>query len=135
MGKLAHKLFRYGLTAGVAALVDWGGFLMLLRAGTPLTTAAISSFIAAAATNYSLTSRYVFRARRSVAGFAGFFAVALAGLAINLAVTLTAVRVIGLSPALAKALGIGLAFFVNFALNLLVVFRSTGAEPPQFKQR
>jgi putative flippase GtrA len=53
-----------------------------------------------------------------------FFLTALIGLTVNVGVTLAGVWVLGLFPPLAKMLGIGTAFLVNFSLNAGVVFRN-----------
>ena len=51
------------------------------------------------------------------------FAVALLGLSVNVGITLLAIYRFGAMPILGKILGIGIAFLVNFALNLGIVFR------------
>jgi putative flippase GtrA len=69
----------------------------------------------------------VFARSASAPGFALFFVAALIGLSVNLGVTLAGVYLAGLPP----IVGIGTAFLVNFALNLLVVFRPSAAAPPR----
>jgi putative flippase GtrA len=117
------KLLRYGLTAGTAAIVDAGGFAILIGLGFSPAPSAVSSFVVAVLVNYWLSSRYVFGDVRSIPGFALFFAVALLGLSVNVGVTLIAIYQFGVMPILGKILGIGIAFLVNFALNLRIVFR------------
>lgn len=131
MRALLAKLLGYGVTGGIAAIVDAGGFALLLRAGLGVATAGTASFCAAAVVNYALSSRFVFAGRASPKGFALFFGVALIGLAVNLGVTLAGVYWLGLPPLLAKIAGIGVAFLVNFALNLRIVFRPSGAAAPR----
>ncbi len=116
------KLLRYGVTGGIAAIVDAGGFALLIGLG--IAAAGTASFCVAALVNYLLSSRFVFASGRSAQGFALFFVTALLGLAVNLGVTLAGVYLAGLPPLLAKIAGIGTAFLVNFALNLRFVFRS-----------
>ena len=125
------KLVRYGVTGGIAAIVDAGGFALLLEAGLAVAAAGTASFCAAALVNYGLSSRFVFARSATPRGFALFFVAALIGLAVNLGVTLAGVYLVGLPPIVAKIAGIGIAFLVNFALNLLVVFRPSGAAPPR----
>lgn len=124
------KLVRYGVTGGIAAIVDAGGFALLLRAGLSVAAAGTLSFCIAALVNYGLSSRFVFDRGASAQGFAKFFVVALLGLAVNLGVTLAGVYWVGLPPVVAKIVGIGTAFLVNFALNLLIVFRPSAAAAP-----
>lgn len=123
MPPLLTKLLRYVLTAGVAAVVDVGGFVLLTGAGVGLLPAAVLSFVVAAAVNYLLTSRFVFARGASARGFGLFFAGALVGLAINVGVTVLAATELGLPPGAAKLLGVGVAFLVNFAINAGIVFR------------
>jgi putative flippase GtrA len=131
MRALLPKLMGYGATGGIAAIVDAGGFALLLRAGLDVATAGTASFCTAAVVNYVLSSRFVFGGRTSAQGFALFFLVALIGLAVNLGVTLAGVYWLGLLPLLAKIAGIGIAFLVNFALNLRIVFRPSDATRPR----
>jgi putative flippase GtrA len=130
MREVLSKLVRYGVTGGIAAIVDAGGFALLLKTGLAIAVAGTLSFCAAAAVNYALSSRFVFARSATAQGFALFFVAALIGLAVNLGVTLAGVYLAGLPPIVAKIAGIGTAFLVNFALNLLVVFRPSGAGRP-----
>ena len=131
MRALLVKLMGYGVTGGIAAIVDAGGFALLLRAGFSIAAAGTASFCIAAVVNYALSSRFVFAGRASAPGFALFFVVALIGLAVNLGVTLAGVYWLGLPPLPAKIAGIGVAFLVNFALNLRIVFRRSAAAAPR----
>lgn len=130
MRELLVKLGRYFVTAGVAAIVDIGGFVLLVGAGLALVPAATASFCVAAVVNYLASSRFVFGARPSIRGFARFFAGALAGLAINVGVTFLAATQLGLVPALAKTVGVGVAFLANFAINATLVFRQEPRREP-----
>jgi putative flippase GtrA len=123
MRGLLAKLMRYGMTGGSAAIVDAGGFELLLRAGVGIAAGGTLSFCVAALVNYWLTSRFVFGQGKTAAGFALFFVFALVGLAVNMGVTLAGVFWLGLVPIVAKVLGIGTAFLINFALNAGIVFR------------
>jgi len=123
MRDLLAKLLRYGMTGGIAAIVDAGGFALLIWLGLAIAPAATVSFCVAALVNYGLTSRFVFGQGKSARGFVFFFAVALIGLAINVGVTSAGAYWIGLPPIVAKIAGIGSAFLVNFALNAFIVFR------------
>lgn len=123
MQPLLTKFFRYVLTAGAAAVVDVGGFVLLTGAGMALLPAAVLSFAAAAVVNYLLTSRFVFARGASARGFGLFLAGALVGLAINVGVTVLAVTELGLPAGAAKLLGVGIAFLANFAINAGIVFR------------
>lgn len=123
MRDLLSKLLPYAMTGGVAAIVDAGGFALLVNARFGIAVAGVLSFCTAAVVNYLLTSKLVFGRERSVRGFALFLSAALIGLSINVGLTLIGFYVFGLPPLVAKIVGIGTAFFVNFLINLRIVFR------------
>jgi putative flippase GtrA len=118
------KLLRYGVTGGIAAVVDAGGFVLLVNAKLSIVVASCLSFCVAALVNYNLTSRFVFDREATVRGFAPFMAAALIGLTVNIGVTLMGVFAVGLPPLAAKLMGIGIAFIVNFLINLRIVFHT-----------
>ncbi|MGO9170558.1 MAG: GtrA family protein [Rhodomicrobium sp.] len=117
------RLSRYSVTGGIAAVVDTGVFSTLDRFGVITPVAASLSFCVAALVNYGLSARYAFGQKASGRGFRRFFLASLAGLAINVGVTVGLVVVVALPATLAKLSGIGVAFFVNFVINHLIVFR------------
>jgi putative flippase GtrA len=121
---LVGKLLQYGVTGGIAALVDAGGFVLLVNAKLNIVVASCLSFCIAALVNYSLTSRFVFNREATIRGLAAFTAVALVGLMVNIGVTLLGVFTVGLPPLAAKLTGIGSAFIVNFLINLRIVFHT-----------
>ena len=124
MRDLLSRLVRYGMTAGIAAIVDVGGFALLVRAGLGIAASGITSFCVAGLVNYFLSSRFVFGQGRTASGFVFFFGVAIIGLAINVGVTVAGVYWLGLPPIVAKIVGIGMAFLINFGLNAGIVFRT-----------
>jgi putative flippase GtrA len=117
------KFSRYFLTGGAAAIVDAGGFAMLHSLGVSTPPAAVASFALAAVVNFLLTARFVFGQRPTGRGFTLFLLAALIGLTVNVSVTIAGVELLDLPPVVAKIVGIGTAFSLNFLLNLLVVFR------------
>jgi putative flippase GtrA len=120
----AWRFLRYGVTGGIAAVVDAGGFVLLVNARLSIAVASCLSFCIAALVNYSLTSRFVFNREPTLRGLAAFAAAALIGLMVNIGVTLLGVFTVGLPPLAAKLMGIGTAFIVNFLINLRVVFHA-----------
>lgn len=119
--RLARPL-RYVLTGGTAALVDLGGFALLLILSLPLALAGTISFLAALGVNYYLSSRYVFHVTPDLRRLPLFALGAGLGLCINMGVTIILAG-LGTAPLLAKAVGIGVAFVFNYSVNLLVVYR------------
>lgn len=117
---LIGKLLQYGVTGGIAAVVDAGGFMLLVNAKLGIVVASCLSICIAALVNYSFTSRFVFNREATVRGLAVFTAAALIGLMVNIGVTFLGVFTVG--PA--KLTGIGTAFIVNFLINLRIVFHT-----------
>jgi putative flippase GtrA len=123
------KLFRYFFTAGTAAVVDVGGFGLLCLTPVPIAVSAVTSFCSATVVNFLLTSRYVFNRAPSMRGFGLFFVAAVGGLIVNVSVTLIGSLYLGMPPVLAKLVGVGTAFLLNFWLNLRIVFRAPSGGP------
>jgi putative flippase GtrA len=126
-----HKLFRYFLTAGAAAIVDVGGFAILCLTPIPIAVSAVTSFCLATVVNYLLSSRFAFNQSPTVRGFGVFFVTAVGGLTVNVSVTLVGSLYLGIAPVLAKIIGVGTAFLVNFWLNLRIVFRTPSVKRNQ----
>jgi putative flippase GtrA len=124
MTRLHIKLFRYFLTAGAAAIVDVGGFAILCLTPIPIAVSAVTSFCVAAVVNYLLSSRFAFNQAATMRGFGLFFATAVGGLAVNVSMTVVGSLYFGIAPVLAKIIGVGTAFLLNFWLNLRIVFRT-----------
>lgn len=119
---MKRQAFGYALTGGAASVVDIGGFHLLApHLGGVLLPAALS-FALAAAVNYLMTSRWVFRRDwRSWRQAARFFAFASVGLGFNSGATVLLALV--LPATLAKAGGVAVAFSLNFLMNAMWVFR------------
>jgi putative flippase GtrA len=124
MTELFFKLMRYAVTGGIAALIDAGGFALLIKMDLNVVPASIFSFCVAALVNYRLTSHFVFNHSATINRFVLFMFAALTGLTINVGITLAGIFFFGLPPLVAKLGGIGIAFLVNFGLNLQIVFRT-----------
>lgn len=122
---MRRGVLGYALTAGVAAGVDIGGFHLLAPHLDPVPAAAATSFALAAVVNYLLSSRWVFGSDWRDARRAGLFlAFALLGLTVNSGVTALAAALLPVHATLAKALGVGVAFGANYAMNARWVFRA-----------
>lgn len=119
----AIQLVRYGGTGGLAAVVDLSGFAVLAQTGIGIGIAAALSFLLATVVNYLLTARFVFAQAATARGYMRFLLAALTGFIINVGITVFVLQLLGLSPIVSKALGISVAFFANFAINALFVFR------------
>lgn len=122
MPTLVERFLRYLVTGGIAAIVDVGGFTLLLFAEMSLVPAATVSFCLAAIVNYTLTSRFVFECEATTQRFPAFFLGALIGLGINVLVTAVLAIMTPFNAVLAKVVGIGIAFLINFTINTKFVF-------------
>jgi putative flippase GtrA len=120
---MISKFSGYIVTGGIAAVVDLGGFRLLIASDFPLIASAILSWLIAAVVNYNLTSRFVFKQAPNRQRGLVFLLAAAVGLSVNAGMTTLCAEYFGAVPVLAKFIGIGTAFFFNFLLNLLVVFR------------
>lgn len=124
MRDFVRRLLQYAVTGGVAAVIDAGGFVLLLNAKLSIVAAGCLSFCIAAVVNYALTSQFVFNREATLRGFAPFMAGALVGLTVNVSVTFMGMFMVGLPPLAAKLIGIAIAFIVNFLINLHIVFQT-----------
>lgn len=104
--------------------MDVGGFAFLCFIRIPIAASAVTSFCLAAVVNYLLTSRCVFNQGATMRGFRVFFVAAVGGLMVNVSVTLVGSLYLGIAPVVAKIVGVGTAFLLNFWLNLRIVFRT-----------
>ncbi|CAH2395193.1 GtrA family protein [Mesorhizobium ventifaucium] len=121
---VADQGLRYFVSGGLAAIVDIGAFSALYPKHVgPLYVAATLSFLLAAAFNYCASSFFVFGVKTLSLRSAIYFLVAATlGLALNVTVTVIVVAETKVEPVLAKAVGIGTAFLLNFILNRYFVF-------------
>lgn len=117
------KLPGYIMSGGIAAICDAGGFALLHHAGAATAAAATISFVAAAVVNFRLSSKFVFKQLPSRRRFVLFLSMAVVGLVVNVGLTLSAIMIFDLPPEIAKVFAIAVTFFVNFLLNVFVVFR------------
>jgi putative flippase GtrA len=122
------KLVGYFFTAGIAAIVDIGGFEVLYSLKAPVAASAVTSFCVASVVNYLLTSRYVFGQAATIRRFGVFFLAAVGGMTVNVSLTLIGSIYFGIAPVIAKIVGVGTAFLLNFWLNVQIVFRAGSVE-------
>jgi putative flippase GtrA len=119
------QLIKYGGVGGVAAIVEWTSFGMLIGAAHVFyLTAVVLSFILATATNYLLSSRLVFvRGRHSpFKEVLLLYLVSAAGLLFNLILMSLLVGLLGMHAMLAKVMSTGLVFFWNYGARKMWVF-------------
>ncbi len=118
------RLVRYGMTGGVAAVVDLGVFSALCPAFLPIAIAATISWIICTAVNYALSTHFVFNQVVEARGLARFYAAASVGLVLNVTVTVLVASLASVPAPAAKTVAIATAFLFNFWLNSVFVFGS-----------
>lgn len=135
MRALAFQMFRFGLVGFVNAGVDATVFftaVALLRSFAPgfhpewtLIIANSCSFIVAVSVSYVLNSRFTFRRRHDELNFRAYFAFVASQVLGFIAHTTTLVAAAQYVPLpLAKLMGIGVGFVVNFTLARMFVFKN-----------
>jgi putative flippase GtrA len=72
MRDIVWRLLQYAVTGGIAAVIDTGGFALLVNAQLSIVLASYVSFCVAALVNYNLTSQFVFNREATIRGFAPF---------------------------------------------------------------
>lgn len=113
----------YTLAAGLAAVVDIGGFHWLAQRMHNVAGAAALSFVVAAVVNYTLSSLWVYRRAWRDLRRAGLFLVfACVGLCLNTGMTWWLASAWPLHLTLAKVGGVATAFGFNFLVNTRLVF-------------
>ena len=134
------QVVRFGIVSVIGMVVDVAiGWFLSAGAGMPLTLAATTGFVVAAALNYMLHARWTFAdATNGLSAWRG--GLYLLTLGTTLATRLGVVAVLQavvpdgpFKPLLALVPAIGASFVVNFLLNKLLVFRGAAthraAEP------
>jgi len=128
---LSQKRFiGYGMTGGMAAIIDLGLFLVFVGLDMAVPLAATASFLVAAIFNFTSSSLLVFKTPVTGKRFLRFLSVASIGLAINVGVTWLVYEALD-HPAASKAIGIGIAFVFNYIAHSLLVFRPAAGEEPR----
>ncbi|HWK87694.1 MAG TPA: GtrA family protein [Xanthobacteraceae bacterium] len=135
MRELAFQMFRFGLVGLVNAGVDAAVFftaVAILAAAAPqlsheasLIAANTASFVIAVTCSYILNSLFTFRKHHTELGVRAYFLFAasqIAGFVAHTATLVIAAKYVPLP--LAKLLGIGVGFVVNFTLARVIVFRN-----------
>ena len=121
-----HEGLRYFGASAAALALDFGVFMGLHRlAGVDYRLAAPIGFSLGIVLIYLLSIRWVFQHRRlkdARAEFSLFVALALAGLALNQAIIMAGMELLGLADWMSKMLSAGFVFCFNFASRKFLLF-------------
>lgn len=117
--RLKTQIFRYVISAGVAALVDIVILIAAIRAlDAHYLIAGALGFVGGVSTNYALSSQWVFGVRQQTfRGFAVFALVGMGGLGLTELILYFLSGGLGLSVVFAKIVALGAVFSWNFTLR------------------
>lgn len=126
------RLLRYFIVGGVAAIVDFLLFALLVQmTGWPWFWGGLVSFSLATAVNYVLSIRFVFssgaRFVRRQHEILLVFLVSLAGLGVNQAVLWFCIEKLSVNALIAKIIGTGIVFFWNYFSRRNFIFRKAAS--------
>lgn len=123
---LLTQLTRFAVTGGMAAIVDYGLYQLLLTAGLYVHLAKAIAFVAGTTTAYLINRRWTFQAKGGRAQLASVLA--LYGITFAVQVGMNAVMLALLPEAwwritLAFVVAQGTATIINFVVQRTVIFR------------
>ncbi len=119
------QLFKFGLVGGSGYLINLGVFALFTGPlGVHHILAAVAAFVVAVSSNFWWNRHWTFAAHGGAVHFqaARFFAVSIAGLAINLAVLQALVASGSVGDLAAQAIAVAVAMPFNFICNRLWTF-------------
>src|SRR5262249_48317497 len=126
------QLFRYGLTGGLAFLLDFGSLYVLYHVfAVHYVGAAALAFLLGLATNYAVSVVWVFDQRTVKDPFVEFLMFALlgvVGLGITEATLLVLTGLWDVPVMVSKVVATGLTFMWNFGSRKLTLFSEAPAE-------
>jgi putative flippase GtrA len=120
-----EALAKYLIVGGLAALVEWGVFGLLLHyARLHYLLAALIAFVVATLANYALGMKLLFVSKSGSVpkDVAMVFVASLLGLGVNLLTLGVLISRFAVNPIAAKIAATGAAFLVNFAARQFVIF-------------
>jgi putative flippase GtrA len=123
MRALLRQIVSFGLIGFVNAAVDAAAFFLALHTVTDnLIVANVCAWVVAVTCSYFLNSRFTFRKAPAFRDYLFFAATQVSGLIANTTALVLAAPYVPLI--VAKIIGIGAGFVVNFTLARFLVFRA-----------
>jgi len=125
---LRTQLIRFVLTGGLAAVVDFGTYQVMLHLGLYIHLAKAISFVLGTTTAYVLNRRWTFQAAGGGKQFASVFGLYALTFAVQLgvnALVLTFVPESFWGTTIAYVVAQGAATVINFIVQRTVIFRTS----------
>ncbi|MFC9893094.1 GtrA family protein [Nocardia sp. NPDC127579] len=123
---LKTQIIRFTLTGGLSAIVDFGLYVLLLKAGLPVSAAKALGFVAGTTTAYLINRRWTFKADPSRLRFIAVVALYACTFAIQVGINQVMYYAIAehwWRVPLAFVIAQGTATVINFVVQRLVIFR------------
>ncbi|MBN4925464.1 GtrA family protein [Hoyosella rhizosphaerae] len=125
---LKTQVFRFGVTGGLSAIVDFGSLLVFLHVfGMPFAVAKSISFILGTTTAYMINRRWTFKAAHSNARFAAVVALYAATFAVQVGISTGLYHYfpedVWWRVPVAFVIAQGVATVINFIVQRVVIFK------------
>ena len=123
---LTTQVWRFVLTGGLSAVVDFGLYVLMLWLGLHVNVAKTLNFIAGTTTAYLINRRWTFQAPPSTARFVAVCALYAVTYAVQVGINYALYTVWDEKPwrvPVAFVIAQGTATVINFVVQRLVIFR------------
>jgi len=123
---LSTQVWRFVVTGGLSAIVDFGLYVLFLRLGLHVNVAKTLSFIAGTTTAYLINRRWTFQAPPSRARFIAVCALYAVTYAVQIGINYTFYMLLDDKPwrvPVAFVIAQGTATVINFVVQRAVIFR------------
>ncbi len=128
---LATQVWRFVVTGGLSAIVDFGLYVLFLHFGLHVNVAKTLSFVAGTTTAYLINRRWTFQAPPSRARFVAVCALYAVTYAVQVGINYFFYVLLDDKPwrvPVAFVIAQGTATVINFVVQRAVIFRWAGAE-------